>query len=61
MGKQDVIEIDGVVTDTLPNAMFKVNCQMDTKYWLTFLVKSVCTTSAFYQGIVSPLKSRHMI
>ena len=24
MGKQDVIEIDGVVTDTLPNAMFKV-------------------------------------
>ena len=24
MGKQDVIEIDGVVVDTLPNAMFKV-------------------------------------
>ena len=24
MGKQDVIEIDGVVSDTLPNAMFKV-------------------------------------
>ncbi len=24
MGKQDVIEIDGVITDTLPNAMFKV-------------------------------------
>ena len=24
MGKQDVIEIDGVVKDTLPNAMFKV-------------------------------------
>ena len=24
MGKQDVIEIDGVVEDTLPNAMFKV-------------------------------------
>ena len=23
MGKQDVIEIDGVVEDTLPNAMFK--------------------------------------
>ena len=24
MGKQDVIEIDGEVVDTLPNAMFKV-------------------------------------
>ena len=24
MGKQDVIEIDGIVEDTLPNAMFKV-------------------------------------
>ena len=24
MGKQDVIEIEGVVVDTLPNAMFKV-------------------------------------
>ena len=24
MGKEDVIEIDGVVKDTLPNAMFKV-------------------------------------
>ena len=24
MGKQDVIEIDGTVEDTLPNAMFKV-------------------------------------
>ena len=27
MGKQDVIEIDGVVEDTLPNAMFKVKLQ----------------------------------
>ena len=24
MGKQDVIEIDGIIQDTLPNAMFKV-------------------------------------
>ena len=24
MGKQDVIEIEGVIEDTLPNAMFKV-------------------------------------
>lgn len=27
MGKQDVIEIDGVVEDTLPNAMFKVKLE----------------------------------
>ena len=27
MGKQDFIEIDGVVEDTLPNAMFKVKLE----------------------------------
>ena len=27
MGKQDVIEIDGEVVDTLPNAMFKVELE----------------------------------
>ncbi len=27
MGKQDVIEIDGVVEDTLPNAQFKVKLE----------------------------------
>ncbi|NLW28554.1 MAG: translation initiation factor IF-1 [Erysipelothrix sp.] len=27
MGKQDVIEIDGIVEDTLPNAQFKVKLQ----------------------------------
>lgn len=27
MGKQDVIEIQGVVEDTLPNAMFKVKLE----------------------------------
>ncbi len=27
MGKQDVIEVQGVVEDTLPNAMFKVKLQ----------------------------------
>jgi translation initiation factor IF-1 len=24
MGKQDVIEVDGIIEETLPNAMFKV-------------------------------------
>lgn len=27
MGKQDVIEIEGVVVDTLPNAQFKVKLE----------------------------------
>jgi len=27
LGKQDVIEIDGLVVDTLPNAQFKVKLQ----------------------------------
>ncbi|MCI9292313.1 MAG: translation initiation factor IF-1 [Erysipelotrichaceae bacterium] len=27
MGKQDVIEIDGIVEDTLPNAQFKVKLE----------------------------------
>ncbi|MDF9825149.1 translation initiation factor IF-1 [Breznakia sp. PF5-3] len=27
MAKQDVIEIDGIVEDTLPNAMFKVKLE----------------------------------
>lgn len=27
MGKQDVIEIDGLVVDTLPNAQFKVKLE----------------------------------
>ena len=27
MGKQDVIEIEGVVEDTLPNAQFKVKLE----------------------------------
>ena len=27
MGKQDVIEITGIVEDTLPNAMFKVKLE----------------------------------
>ena len=30
MAKQDMIEIDGIVVDTLPNAAFKV--KLDTRY-----------------------------
>jgi translation initiation factor IF-1 len=27
MGKQDVIEVEGIIEDTLPNAMFKVKLE----------------------------------
>ena len=43
--KDDVIEVEATVLETLPNAMFK----------------SVCTTFAFYRGIELPLKYLHMI
>lgn len=59
--KDDVIEVEATVLETLPNAMFKVALEMEWKFLLTFLVKSVCTTFAFYRGIELPLKYLHMI
>ena len=32
MSKSDVIEIEGVVVEKLPNAMFQVKCRMDIRY-----------------------------
>ncbi len=31
MAKQDMIELDGVVVDTLPNAAFKVKLEMPAR------------------------------
>ena len=33
MSKADVIEIEGVVVEKLPNAMFKVSWKMGTSFW----------------------------
>ena len=33
MAKEDVIEIEGKVVETMPNAMFTVELEMDTKSW----------------------------
>ena len=60
MAKQDMIEIDGIVVDTLPNAAFKVKLENGHEILATFLVKSVCITFAFYQVIVLPLKFHRM-
>ena len=59
--KDDVIEVEATVLETLPNAMFKVALENGVEILLTFLVKSVCTTFAFYRGIELPLKYLHMI
>ena len=39
MAKEPAIEIDGEITETLPNAMFKQARKMVIKYWLIYLVK----------------------
>ena len=47
MAKDDVIEVEGTIVETLPNAMFKVELE-NIRFWLTYLVKSACTSFAFY-------------
>ena len=37
MAKADVIEVEGVVVDKLPNAMFKVELENDLKMFRLFL------------------------
>lgn len=37
MAKKDVIELEGTVSEALPNAMFKVKLEMDMRYYATFL------------------------
>ena len=39
MSKVDVIEVEGVVVEALPNAMFKVKLETITSYWLMSPVK----------------------
>ena len=41
MAKDDVIEVEGTVLETLPNAMFKVELENGHVVLVTFLVKSV--------------------
>lgn len=41
MSKVDVIEVEGVVVEALPNAMFKVKLEMNTSCWLMSPVKCV--------------------
>ena len=38
MSKADVIEVEGVVVDKLPNAFFKVELEMVTRFLLQLVV-----------------------
>ena len=59
--KDDVIEVEATVLETLPNAMFKVALENGVEILAHVSGKSVCTTFAFYRGIELPLKYLHMI
>ena len=48
MAKDDVIEVEGTVIETLPNAMFKVELENGHTVLLMYLVKFVCTSFVFY-------------
>ena len=48
MAKEDVIEIEGKVVDTMPNAMFTVELENGHQVLQLFLVKSVKTTFVFW-------------
>ena len=47
-GKEDMIEVEGTVVETLPNAMFKVELENGHQFLLLFQVKFVCITFVFY-------------
>ena len=51
MAKDDVIEVEGTVVETLPNAMFKVELENGHTCLHMYLVKFVCTLSVFYLEI----------
>ena len=51
MAKDDVIEVEGTVVETLPNAMFKVELENGHTVLLTYLEKFVCISFVFYLEI----------
>ena len=51
MSKADVIEIEGTVTEKLPNTMFKVQLETDMRYWRISAVSCVRISSRSFRGI----------
>ena len=49
MAKDDVIEIEGTIKETLPNAMFKVELENGHEILAHVLARFACTTFVFYQ------------
>jgi translation initiation factor IF-1 len=52
LAKDDVIEVEGKVVDTLPNAMFKVELENGATILAHVSVKLECTTFVFCQETV---------
>ena len=46
--KEDVIEVEGTVVETLPNAMFRVDLENGHRIWLISQVKCGCILLKFY-------------
>ena len=51
MAKDDVIEVDGIVTEALPNATFKVQLENGHEVLAHISGKLECTISKYYQAI----------
>jgi hypothetical protein len=51
MAKEEPIEVEGKVVETLPNAMFRVELEMDTASWLIFPEKCACILSRYCRAI----------
>ena len=51
MAKEDAIEVEGTVVETLPNAMFRVELPMAIGSWLIFPEKCACILSASFPVI----------
>ena len=59
--KDDVIEVEATVLETLPNAMFKVALENGVEILAHVSGKIRMHSFAFYRGIELPLKYLHMI
>ena len=54
MAKEDLIEFTGVVSELLPNAMFRVKLDNDHTILATLRARCARTASACWQATASP-------
>nr|YP_009573234.1 translational initiation factor 1 [Mesopteris tonkinensis]QBF44712.1 translational initiation factor 1 [Mesopteris tonkinensis] len=61
MKKQNLIDMEGTVTESLPNAMFRACLIMDAQSQLTYRERSDGVTQEYYQEIGQELNQVLMI